>query len=209
MKPFDPNFPDTAARRTSPIAVRVAAIALAGGLTFCAPWLAAAQTAPDAGSQATTTAPATMPGKNWQRHSRWHDGARNHGKAGCAVGPVARAHGPGMRGGHGWRGLTGDLALSQEQRDRIFAIRHAAEPQFREQSTKLRELRAEFRQAVQADTYDEATIRSLSAQQGQAIADLMQMRARQMHEIHGVFTPAQKEKLQQSRQPRERRTPRN
>lgn len=200
MKPFDPT-----SRKTSSSAVRMAAIALAGGLSFCTPWLAAAESAPDAGSQATTVAPVTVSGKAWQRHTQWHHGGRGHGKAACATGPGVRgAHGPAMRGDRNWRALTGELALSQEQRDRIFSIRHAAEPQFREQTKKLRDLRAEFRQAVQADTWDEAGVRSLAAQQGQAMADLMQMRARQMHEIQAVLTPAQKEKLQQPRQQRQR-----
>lgn len=202
MKPFDPT-----SRKTSPSAARMAAIALAGALSLCTPWLAVAGNAPDAGSQATAVTPVTVSGKAWQRHAQWHHGGRGHGKAGCAAGPDARGpagmHGA-MRGDPHWRGLTGELALSQEQRDRIFAIRHAAEPQFREQAKKLRDLRAEFRQAVQADTYDEAGVRSLAARQGQAIADLMQMRARQMHEIQAVLTPAQKEKLQQPRQQRQR-----
>lgn len=210
MKPFDPT-----SRKSSSSVARMAAIALAGGLSLCTPWLAVAESAPDAGSQATTVAPVTVSGKAWQRHAQRHHGGWGHGKAGCAAGPGARGvHGPAgmhgaMRGDQHWRGLTGELALSQEQRDRIFAIRHAAEPQLREQAKKLRDLRVEFRQAVQADTWDEAGVRSLAAQQGQAIADLMQMRARQMHEIQAVLTPAQKEKLQQPRQQRQRPAPRS
>lgn len=160
---------------------RIAAFTVAGGLALAVPFLVSAQAAPDAGTQAS---PQKMMMKH---HAHWRHGGAHH----------APMRGDSMRsrshGGHFLRGLD----LSDEQRDRIFEIRHAAAPKMREQAKALRETRGEFSRLALSSEYDEAKVRSLAERSAQAISEMAQLRARSMNEIYKVLTPEQQAKLQE------------
>lgn len=160
---------------------RIAAFTVAGSLALAVPFLVSAQASPDAGAQA---GPQKMLMK---QHAHWRHGGEHH----------RSMRGDAMRG-HGERFLRG-LDLSDEQRDRIFEIRHAAAPKIREQAKVLRETRGEFSRLALSSEYDEAEVRALAERNAQAISEMAQLRARSMNEIYKVLTPEQQTKLQERR----------
>ncbi|MCD6679667.1 MAG: Spy/CpxP family protein refolding chaperone [Burkholderiaceae bacterium] len=159
---------------------RIAAFTVAGGLALAVPFFVSAQAAPDATPQA---APSRMMG---QQHAHWRHGAEGPRGGEAMAG----------RYGHGDRFLRG-LNLSDQQRDRIFEIRHAAAPKMREQAKVLRETRSEFAQLALSSDYDEAKVRTLADRNAQAISEMAQLRARNMNEIYKVLTPEQQAKVQE------------
>ncbi|MDT3679087.1 MAG: Spy/CpxP family protein refolding chaperone [Burkholderiaceae bacterium] len=167
---------------------RIAALTVAGGLALAVPFLVSAQASPDGTSQA---APSKTIG---QQHAHWRHGAGGH-RGGEAMSG---------RHGHGDRFLRG-LDLSEQQRDRIFEIRHAAEPKMREQAKTLRETRGEFAKLALSNDYDEAKVKALADRNAQAISEMAQLRARSMNEVYKVLTPEQQAKLQERQSRRAQR----
>ena len=160
---------------------RIAAFTVAGSLALAVPFLVSAQASPDSAPQAS---PSKMIG---QQHAHWRHGAEGH-RGGKAM--------SGRHGGQGDRFLRG-LDLSDQQRDRIFEIRHAAAPKMREQAKALRETRGEFAKLALSSDYDEAKVRTLADRNAQAISEMAQLRARNMNEIYKVLTPEQQAKVQE------------
>ena len=158
---------------------RIAAFTVAGSLALAAPFLVSAQSSSD-GPQAR---PSNV---QMKQHAHWRHGGGHH------------AHGKWAHGkrGHGDRFLRG-LDLSDEQRDRIFEIRHAAAPKMREQAKTLRETRGEFAKLALSADYDEAKVKALADRNAQAISEMAQLRARNMNEIYQVLTPEQRTKVQE------------
>ncbi|HLT25435.1 MAG TPA: Spy/CpxP family protein refolding chaperone [Zeimonas sp.] len=158
---------------------RIAAFTVAGSLALAAPFLVSAQSSSD-GPQAR---PSNV---QMKQHAHWRHGGGHH------------AHGKWAHGkrGHGDRFLRG-LDLSDEQRDRIFEIRHATAPKMREQMKVLRETRGEFGRLALSNEYDEAKVRALAERNAQAMSEIAQLRARSMNEIYQVLTPEQQAKLQE------------
>ncbi len=162
---------------------RLAAFTVAGSLALAVPFLVAAQASPDGTPQA---APSRMIG---QQHAHWrHGGAEGH-RGGDAM-MMSGRHGQGDR-------FLRGLNLSDQQRDRIFEIRHAAEPKMREQAKALRETRDEFAKLALSSDYDEAKVKTLADRNAQAISEMAQLRARNMNEIYKVLTPEQQAKVQE------------
>ncbi len=131
--------------------------------------------------------------------------------------------GPGMRAGgfhhvharHGWgeRGMMGGaflrgLDLTEAQRDKVFAVRHANEPAMREQGKILRATRAELSKLALSNDYDEARARALTDRSAQAMSTMAQLRARGMNEIFRVLTPEQQAKVIERQARWEQRGPR-
>ena len=160
---------------------RIAAFTVAGGLALAVPFLVSAQGAPsDAGPQASQSRMTPKQHAHWRQDGeRHHHGERSHGVR-----------------GHGDRFLRG-LDLSDEQRDRIFEIRHAAAPKMREQAKVLRESRGEFATLALSADYDEAKVRALADRNAQAMSEMAQLRARSLNEIYTVLTPEQQAKLKE------------
>jgi Spy/CpxP family protein refolding chaperone len=168
---------------------RYAAIIVAGSLALATPFLVAAQ-----GESGEQRVP--MRGKFEQVHAR-HGHHGHHG-------------GPGWHGGQGERGMAGagflrGLDLSDEQRDRIFAIRHASEPAMREQLKILRSARGELSRLALSADYDEAKVKALVDRNAQAMSTLAQQRARDMNQIFRVLTPEQQAKVLERRTRMEQR----
>ena len=157
---------------------RIAAFTIAGSLALAAPFLVSAQSSPDAGPQA---GPSKMLMK---QHAHWRHGGHGHHRGAYMQG----------RHGHGGAFLRG-LELSDEQRDRIFEIRHAMAPKMREQAKVLREARGEFSKLALSSDYDEAKVQALAERNAKAISEMAQLRARSMNEIYKVLTPEQQAKV--------------
>ncbi|HEY4372218.1 MAG TPA: Spy/CpxP family protein refolding chaperone [Burkholderiales bacterium] len=102
---------------------------------------------------------------------------------------------------HGMMGMLRGVKLSDAQRDKIFAIHHAAEPQVYEKFKVLRKSREDLR-AIGPMTaqFDEARAKSAIDAAARAKADLQLMRLRSAHEIYGVLTAEQKAQVDQNRQ---------
>jgi len=160
---------------------RIAAIAAAAGIAFAVPFLVSAQGAPGGDG----------PGMR--------DGGFRHVHA--------------RHGGFGERGMTGGaflrgLDLTEAQRDKIFAVRHASEPAMREQGKILRATRVELSKLALSNDYDEAKARALTDRSAQAMSTMAQLRARAMNEIFRVLTPEQQAKVIERQARWEQRGPR-
>lgn len=160
---------------------RIAAIAAAAGIALAVPFLVSAQGAPGGDG----------PGMR--------DGGFRHVHA--------------RHGGFGERGMTGGaflrgLDLTEAQRDKIFAVRHASEPAMREQGKILRATRVELSKLALSNDYDEAKARALTDRSAQAMSTMAQLRARAMNEIFRVLTPEQQAKVIERQARWEQRGPR-
>lgn len=160
---------------------RIAAFTVAGSLALAVPFLVSAQASPEAASQAT---PSRMLG---QQHAHWRQGDAEGHRGGDAMSG---------RHGHGDRFLRG-LDLTDQQRDKIFEIRHAAAPKMREQAKALRGTRGEFSKLALSSDYDAAKVKALADRNAQAISEMAQLRAQSMNEIYKVLTPEQQAKVQE------------
>jgi Spy/CpxP family protein refolding chaperone len=136
------------------------------------------------------------------------------GIAGLAVAAPASARphegygygveGPGFEGRGGHRGELGgrmmrELNLSDAQRDKMFEIRHAAQPAMREKMNEFRKNRIALREAATAKDYDAPRVRQLADEGAKLQADLTVMRVETQQKALAVLTPEQRAKLEQLR----------
>lgn len=129
----------------------------------------------------------------------WHGG--QGGKEGGMRHHGMHGH-RGMHGHHhGMMGMLHGVKLTDAQRDKVFAIHHAAEPQAYEKFKILRKSHEDLR-AIGPMTaqYDEARAKAAIDAAARAKADLQLMRLRTAHEIYGVLTAEQKAQVEQNRQ---------
>jgi Spy/CpxP family protein refolding chaperone len=120
-------------------------------------------------------------------------------------GPMGPHPGEGHGGGWGpgWRlepRFLRGLELTDEQRDKIFAIEHAAEPALREQVKALRKAREALRDAAARDAYNEAEVRTSTEAAGRAMSQLALLRIRGEHDIYALLTPAQRAEIASRRE---------
>ncbi len=139
------------------------------------------------------------------------DGARPehrwHGGPGGKEGHGGMQH-RGMHGHHGHHGHHGmmmgmlrGVKLTDAQRDKIFAIHHAMEPQAYEKFKVLRKAHEDMRGAgPMSAQYDEAKTKAAIDASARAKADLQLMRIHTEREIYAVLTPEQKAQVEQNRQ---------
>ena len=121
--------------------------------------------------------------------------------------PPMPPHGPGMMGrgpgvgpmgphhGHGGAFFLRGLQLSEEQRDKIFAITYAQMPQEREQRKAIEHARRDLHQMVASGQYDEARARALTETLGRAVARSAQLHAQAGAKIMEVLTPEQRKQI--------------
>lgn len=116
-------------------------------------------------------------------------------------GPGMMGRGPGPMGPHGMGRHHGGefflrgLKLTEEQRDKIFAIKYAQMPQEREQHKAVAHARRDLRQMVMSGQYDEARVRTLSEALGRAVTREAQLRAQAGAKIMQVLTPEQRKQI--------------
>lgn len=126
--------------------------------------------------------------------------------------PLAANAGPmmggGMEGGcgKGWSEMRGGqrdgvppmmkkLKLTPEQQTTISELRKQDAALIGEKYQSMRDSRAQLHEMAKKGEYDEAKVKALTEQGGQAMAEMAQLRARQHHQIMEVLTPEQREKL--------------
>ena len=136
--------------------------------------------------------------------------AQEQGQQGDGQGRAERpwrgkeGHGRGRRGGFGPFGRFGaELNLSEAQQEQLRQIAERYRSTFEAQ----RQNRGQERQAFDplAGTFDEAAVRAAAQARANAEVEREVARARMMHEMYNVLTPAQKEQLAAARQQREQR----
>ncbi len=84
------------------------------------------------------------------------------------------------------------VALDAAQEDKVFAIRHAGEPQRREQLRSLRRSEQTLRELAASGQYDEARAVTLARSAGAAMAALALLDAREQASILALLTPEQR-----------------
>lgn len=131
-----------------------------------------------------------------------HGGHEGHGSQGDFRGGFHQKHEHGKHfGGH--RGdFTHRLNLTEAQRDKVFELRHAAEPALRTKGKEIRAARHELRQLAMADKFDESRAVSLSNQAARAEAEHSLMRVRLANQIYSVLTPEQRKQAADLRKQR-------
>lgn len=117
------------------------------------------------------------------------------------MGPGMMGRGPGSAGPHGM-GRHHDgapflhgLKLTEEQRDKIFAIEYAQLPEAREQRKAIEHARRDLREMVVSGRYDEARAKTLTEALGRAVARAAQLRAQADAKIIQVLTPEQRKQI--------------
>lgn len=97
------------------------------------------------------------------------------------------------------------LDLTEEQRDKIFEIRHASAPALREAYKELAKAKRELRALAQAAEFEEARAQQAADAAAKAFARLHVQRAKDTHAVLAVLTPEQRQKLDERKQRSEER----
>lgn len=92
------------------------------------------------------------------------------------------------------------LDLSAEQKEKISALRKQNAGIMAEKFKAVRDNRAQLGDMRMKGEYDEAKIKALTEQGALAMAEIAQLRARQMHEIEQLLTPEQRQQVQAKRE---------
>lgn len=132
------------------------------------------------------------------------------GGPGMDGGPRFQMRGGPGEGGHGHWGHRGHhgggamflrgIQLTDAQKDKIFAIRHALAPQMYEKFKVVRQSREDLRGMATSANYDEARAKAAIDAGARAKADLALLRLRSQHDIFSVLTPEQKAQVEKNRQ---------
>jgi len=120
------------------------------------------------------------------------------------AGPMPPGHGGGAPWPqHGFAGpeevmppLLRGLALTEAQRDKVFAILHAQAPLLRERFKVARGSQEALLALTTSMQYDKAKARSLADAGAQALGEVSFLRADAEHEIYLALTDAQREQLE-------------
>ena len=150
---------------------------LAGaGLAIALPMAAFAQPAPGADG------PGAMPPAQHRFHGGpgMYEGGRHHGR------------------GHGMAFLRG-IQLTDAQKDKVFAIRHALAPQMYEKFKIVRKSHEELRGAATSATFDEARAKAAIDAGARAKADIAFMKLRAEREVFSLLSPEQKAQVERNR----------
>lgn len=131
--------------------------------------------------------PAGNPGAG-QAGPGFFKGSSHHGHHGGHFRRAGMGGPQGMNDGAMWRGLN----LTEEQRDKLFELRHAQSPRMRELGKTIRNARVELRKLALSDGFDEAKAKELAATASQAGAEMAVLRARLQHETYALLTPEQR-----------------
>ena len=160
----------------------------------------AASFAPFAASPAFAAGQADAPPPGAQQEPGDHRHGRGPGGPESDGGPGGFGeHGPGMHGDMMMR--FHHLNLSEAQRDKLFAIRHAAEPEQREHMKAIRKAKDALAELARADRFDDAKASALSRELGQAMGAEALLRARTEARSLAVLSPEQREQLRRHRTP--------
>ncbi len=107
-------------------------------------------------------------------------------------GPYGR--GTGWGPGRRFEGIARALDLTPAQQEKIRGIVRDEREKARPLREKLADTRRKIRNAVTAEPFDEAAVRSLAAEQAGTRADLLVSRARMRESIRALLTPEQRQR---------------
>jgi periplasmic protein CpxP/Spy len=96
--------------------------------------------------------------------------------------------------------FTRGLNLTDAQRDKIFELRHAAEPALRAKSKEVRAARRDVRQVAMTEKFDESRALAVSNQAARVQAEYSVMRLRLSNQIYNVLTPEQRKQAAERKQ---------
>jgi protein CpxP len=112
----------------------------------------------------------------------------------------------GMRGGFGGGVLPlRGIDLTDAQRDQVRSIMESHKAEFEQVRTKVREGHRALASASNAQTVDEAAIRTASTTLAGAMADEAILQAKVRAEVFGILTAEQQQKLQERQNERRQR----
>lgn len=147
-----------------------------------------------------------MPGGPGHAHMQagagFHGAHMDGGRRGAEHG--MRGH-RGMRGERGMASMLRGLNLSEEQRDKVFAVRHAQAPQMRAKAKEMRNAARELRALTISENFDEAKAKALAETLSRSTAEIALIRSRSANEIYRTLTPEQRKQVQERAALRETR----
>ena len=88
-----------------------------------------------------------------------------------------------------------DMALTEGQQDKVFAILHAAAPLLREQAKAERKARDALRELTQSAQYDDGNATLLAQAQAKAESQLWLVRTRVDHDVYLLLTTEQRAQI--------------
>ena len=100
-----------------------------------------------------------------------------------------RAMGPGKRIDR----MAKKLHLTEAQKEQVKAILASERDKIEPLRQQLAENRENLRKAIEADPFNEATVRALAASQNETRVELVVFRARTKSQIYALLTPEQRE----------------
>ncbi|HEY6337862.1 MAG TPA: Spy/CpxP family protein refolding chaperone [Candidatus Sulfotelmatobacter sp.] len=133
-------------------------------------------------------------------------GAARSQAADAASAPPAHSHRYGMRRGMGF--FAGYLNLSEAQQAQMKDILAKERPGLKPLYQQLQQTRQQLKQYEQG-AYDEAKVRTLAAQQSQAMVELAVQKTRIHSELFQVLNPDQQAKMKEVQARREARMQRH
>lgn len=92
------------------------------------------------------------------------------------------------------------LDLSDAQKEQIGKLRQQDATALAEKFKVMRDSRAQLRDMRMKGEYDAAKVKTLTEQGAQAMAEMGQLRARQMHEMAQILTPEQRQQVEAKRE---------
>ena len=118
---------------------------------------------------------------------------------------AAYGHRDGMFGGHMLAFYAHKLDLTDAQQSQLKDIMAKEKPALKPLFQQLAQSRHQMRQLEEADTFNEAQVRTLATQQSQAMTELIVQKARIESEMLQVLNPDQKTKFKEMMDKREQR----
>lgn len=91
------------------------------------------------------------------------------------------------------RGLT----LTDEQRDKVFAILHAQEPLMREQAKAAQHSHTALNTVALSAQFDETKAKALAESEARAMAAMALLHARSDQQLYALLTPAQRKQAEE------------
>lgn len=129
------------------------------------------------------------PGRGGKGGPMHEGGAMRHGSG--HMGPQGQGMHSAVAHEHFLRGLD----LSDAQRDKIFALRHAQEPALREKGKAVANAHEEFHRVKSADNYDAAKAKAAAEVHAKAMSEMMLLKSQLHAQVRAVLTPEQKKRL--------------
>ena len=100
------------------------------------------------------------------------------------------------------------LEVSDEQREKIWAVMDKNRPAMRQQMMAMMKNRKALQAAEQAEPFDAALVRQLADEHGRIKADMIVLRAQGQQEIKALLTPEQRTRFKGLQERRRGRGPR-